>query len=343
MMRKIYRQKIRLKLVISIFASVFCSNLAKAGLVDYDSDPYSSLKKTMTNFNQSFCAKPSGVCDLSRKPFVEAPVGAKPAAKPLDASAAAIPVGVRPQVASSQPVSNRSADHIVNPDPSDINELSCIPGCSALAGVVTKSSASQLAMCAGNLSQKYSRGNLVETKRAISAIQSPVLRNFIALTRTGMGEVDRRGSVSDFLGVFKSLANRARVCRTKDRACDTWDVATTPAQYSMYNSGIYQKNPVLTESARSSHMQKSISAFIEFQNLPIEKSWSSVFFYHATNVFPSWRKGKAIMPFSIGGKPLAQGGVHHLFYKDPRGWPEGPAFNHKAYRSTSGRRSVCIK
>jgi hypothetical protein len=172
---------------------------------------------------------------------------------------------------------------------------------------------------------------LKDKKQCITQIQSPVLKEFIALTRTAFGEATDNMTSADMMAVMKVVQNRTAKCPAISASCDPWQIVLQPYQFSYLNNDRLGGSAALSATSSIPRMSKAVDAYLQFRTAQFSPAWNDVVNYHATYVNPRWsRRGRALslVPshlLSVNGDPIKQRGIHHVFYRNPH-WMPPPAF-----------------
>lgn len=162
-------------------------------------------------------------------------------------------------------------------------------------------------------------------KKFISDMQSARLKTFLGMVLTTYGEASGEMDVGDHLAIMKVLDNRTRTCVTGDKPeATTWEIATSPNQFSMYNANLYGGSDkdfhIKNKEKNGERMKLAIEAFGKLQCAKLEPAadWEKAEHYKADYVSPEWAKGKdLIVSAKVNGDPIASKKPYHMFYRLP--------------------------
>jgi hypothetical protein len=208
----------------------------------------------------------------------------------------------------------------------ELKVLNQYPGCDAL--VQPDPDRQKLLECSDSVSNSCgSHPKLNDKKQCITQIQSPVLKEFIALTRTAFGEATDNMKPADMMAVMKVVQNRTAKCPTLSASCDPWQIVLQPYQFSYLNNDRLGGSAALSARSTIPRMSKAVDAYLQFRTAQFSPAWNNVVNYHATYVNPRWsQRGSSLklvpsQQLAVNGASIKQNGIHHVFYKNPNWMP----------------------
>ncbi len=206
------------------------------------------------------------------------------------------------------------------PTARDKTFVSKLPGCNTLLNSKLRPEDKEnLLKCLDGIRLSAVIGGGLEQRKQRIREFPPAVRDFLAMVYTSSGESYGYFKTSERVAIMRTVYNRTQLCKKKKPNCDAWSVATEPAQFSMYNSNLYPKNPVMHLSPyKDQRISKSVEAYIAFQSAKMSPQWSRVVNYHSNSIGTpgSWK----VEPIShrsllVDGQQAQGGGMYyHKFF-----------------------------